>query len=381
MRAAALILGLAAAASACTSGTEATDPVPQPSPSTAATTTQATAATTAASSTTIAMTTTSSRSTSTTAVAVSTATTTTTAAPVATSPSGPPPPPVPVATPSLGSTVATQVTTVAAIDAGTGGIAVMADGTILNADIGISPTFRGRALYRILPSGEVDVYASDGEMVGATGIAIAPEGIVYQSAFRSRQVVEIDPSGEVSVYASTGIAGPVGLVLDGSGALFVSDCGGNRIVRIAPDRTTATFAEDFRFSCPNGLTMDDRGWLYVANFGDGRLLSVDPQGSVEVVAELPGGGLAHVVYGGNDVLYATAAGDNRVYTVTRGGEVTPLAGSGVAGTADGPALEAEIASPNGIAIGPDGALYINASSGAIQNSNYPTVVRRIELAP
>ena len=70
---------------------------------------------------------------------------------------------------------------------------------------------------------------------------------------------------------------------------------------------------------------------------------------------------------------ATAIGENRVYRISLAGEVSPFAGSGEAGAADGPAEKAQFFMPNGIAASPDGRhLYVSEYGG--------TNVRRITLA-
>ena len=54
------------------------------------------------------------------------------------------------------------------------------------------------------------------------------------------------------------------------------------------------------------------------------------------------------------------------------------AGTGERGRRDGPALSARFSYPNAIALGPDGAFYVNEiASSTSEGSLFPLVVRRI----
>jgi sugar lactone lactonase YvrE len=57
-------------------------------------------------------------------------------------------------------------------------------------------------------------------------------------------------------------------------------------------------------------------------------------------------------------LYIADSGNRRIRRLTTDGQVETVAGSGKDGTADGPALQAEFRVPVDVAFGPDGTLYI-----------------------
>lgn len=302
--------------------------------------------------------------TSTTTTSTTTTTTTTTTVPVA-----------PVRLPTAG-----DVTTLAELDAATGGVSTGPDGGLLVADIGPAPSRRGTTVYRVAPSGETSTVADDELLRGASGNTVGPDGSIYQAAFTGQRIARIASDEGVTVFTEDKVNGPIGLVFGPEGGLFVADCRSRVIWRATPDGEVTQFASSPLFSCPNGITIDEHGILYVANFGDGWVLRVDQDGRVTELAELPGRNNGHIAYGGNGVLYVAARGAQQIYAVGIDGSAALLAGTGEPGLADGPALEATFSLPNGIAVSPDGALYVNQSASPGATANHPTVIRRIEIA-
>jgi streptogramin lyase len=67
-----------------------------------------------------------------------------------------------------------------------------------------------------------------------TNMAIGPDGSVFVcGGFQIRQIFRISPSGEVSIVASE-LGDPGGIVLDREGALYVAETALHRIIRISP---------------------------------------------------------------------------------------------------------------------------------------------------
>jgi len=249
-------------------------------------------------------------------------------------------------------TVTTVFTTDTIPDFGAvGGVAVDALGYVYVAD------FRN-AVWRLSPEGELTKFA-DG-LYGSSGIAVGPAGDIYQSSFYGNFVSRISRAGDVETWVDSGLNGPVGVAVAPDGALFVVNCTGGSISRVAPDRGVTEFARHDLMACPNGITFDDRGDLYVVNFNNTKILRVTPDGAVTEFADVPGaGGNGHITFT-RGAFFVTKLRGNQVFRVQRNGEYAVLAGTGVAGEGDGPALDATFTRPNGIATGPSGStLWVN----------------------
>ncbi len=137
---------------------------------------------------------------------------------------------------------------------------------------------------------------------------------------------------ETVATAADGLSFPVAVAVDAAGDIFVADWS-NRVVEITPSGTATTFAG-----------------TGVAGFsGDGG-----PATAAEL--DHPSG----LAVASNGDVYIADAGNNRVRMVNPSGIITTVAGTGVAGFSGdgGPATAAELDYPNGLALGPDGGLFI-----------------------
>src|SRR5687767_13042400 len=129
--------------------------------------------------------------------------------------------------------------------------------------------------------------------------------------------------------AQAGFADPFGIAVAADGTVYLSDAGeSNRIRKITREGVVTTLAggsEGFadgvgpaaRFHTPSGIALDANGNLYVADTGNNRIRKVTPEGQVSTVA-----------------------------------------GGGTAGNADGPGEQARFNGPMGVAVDPNGNIFV-----------------------
>ena len=271
-----------------------------------------------------------------------------------------------------------MVTTLTVPFQASGGVTVGPDGGVFVADFG--PQLNqgnGPNVFRVSPEdGSIVLYATG--LIGASGNDFNSLGDLLQSNIGANRTSRIQPDGTVTTF-STGHAGPVGLVVDAADNAYVANCGNGTVSRVTPDGVASQFAASPFLQCPNGITLDDVGNLYVANFGNASVVRIDPAGIASVFATIPGSQNGHLTFAGGK-LYVVARRANQIYTVEMDGTVTLLAGTGVRGKADGPALQATFSIPNGIAPSLDGrVLYVNDAVQVTGTALNPVVVRVIDL--
>lgn len=239
------------------------------------------------------------------------------------------------------------------------GLAVSADLTVYVSDM------KNHAIRRISPSGDVSTVAgkagepgtADGPGEAARfcqpeGVAVEADGTLYVADTYNFTVRKISRSGAVTTLAgkagSPGDADgkgsearfnmPLGVAVDGSGIVFVVDAdydgkptGNCTVRRISPDGTVTTIAGQAgvsgaadgpgpaaRFTKPVGIAATRNGTLYIADTGAHTIRRISPQGEVSTV----------------------------------GGAFRKQ------GSADGVASAARFHTPQAVAVGDDGTLYV-----------------------
>ena len=191
------------------------------------------------------------------------------------------------------------------------------------------------------------------------GIVVAADGTVYVTDTYQHTIRSITPAGVVTTLAgSAGVAGSQ----DGQGAAA-------------------------RFKHPVGLAVASGGLLYVADIDNHLIRSVTPAGLVRTVAGAAGSkgsadGLVAaarfnspyaLAVGRAGELYVADTYNHTIRKITAAGEVSTLAGlAGSKGAADGPAGQARFNHPSGLAIGPDGTLYVA--------DNFNQLIRKVTAA-
>jgi len=180
--------------------------------------------------------------------------------------------------------------------------------------------------------------------------------------------------GQVTTFAS-GFDSPYNVVSDTSGNVFVSDYWLNKIYKVTPAGVVTIFAgsgiqesidgigEAAGFNRPLGMAVDLLGNLYVADFFGNKIRKIFPTGEVTTYAGSGAQGSSDgssvsasfyeptgVVVDLSNNVYVADRHNNKIRKIDTSGQVTTIAGSGIAGSSDGIGVTASLNSPNGIAI-------------------------------
>jgi uncharacterized protein (TIGR03437 family) len=250
----------------------------------------------------------------------------------------------------------------------TGGLAADADGSLLIAD---NDNTRIR---RVTPDGIINTVAGNGQFRASSGL----------------------PATSTALYL------PFSIAFDGAGNLYTAEAFLNRIRKIGPNGLATSFAGTGEsgfsgdngpagqavLSWPFGVAADRSGNVYIADTFNSRVRRVSPDGQIVTIA---GGGTAtqtsigdggpatQAALDGPQGVAVDAAGNvyiseyngHRIRKVSTSGTITTIAGTSVEGyTGDnGPAIRARISYPVGIKVDAAGNVYV------AENGN--NVIRKI----
>ncbi|WP_260706597.1 NHL domain-containing protein [Edaphobacter flagellatus] len=233
-----------------------------------------------------------------------------------------------------------------------------------------------------------------------SAIAVDDQHNVYVSSRTLNQVFRISADGRIRVVAGDGVRGfsgdgtlatraalaePVGLAIARAGDLFVADMGNNRVRQIDPAGTIRTIAGDGTMGGrtntpaiatglyePISIAMDSREDLLIGgttSIGIRRINAITGIVSKVLGAGLPGvqsvgepaAGPFWVAASDDGEIYYSDPSRNAVSFLNEStGAVHRIAGSAICGFSGdgGPALDAKLCFPEGLAIGKDRKLYI-----------------------
>ncbi len=195
--------------------------------------------------------------------------------------------------------------------------------------------------------------------------------------------------GDGGAATAASLANPAGVVVDGSGNLYIADQQNHRIRKVATNGIISTIAGtgSYGFSgdggaataatlaSPAGVALDGMGNLYIADSQNHRIRKVATKGIITTVA---GRGIAG--YGGDGAaataanlnnpvgvavdgmgnLYIADALNHRIRKVATNGIITTIAGTGAAGFAGdgGDATAATLNAPAGVTVDGTNHVYI-----------------------
>lgn len=196
-------------------------------------------------------------------------------------------------------------------------------------------------------------------------------------------------SGDGGAATSAKLNSPIGVAVDSSGNLYISDNSNNRIRKITPDGTISTLAGTgekgysgdggpallAQLNSPRGVAVDSSGNVYFAGTGNHRIRKISADGTISTVA-----GTGQFGYYGNGVpaveavlnfpygvavdnsenVYIVDSYNSRIRIITSDGIITTVAGTfeqGYSGDG-GPATSAKLNVPFGMAVDNNGNIYI-----------------------
>jgi RHS repeat-associated protein len=235
------------------------------------------------------------------------------------------------------------------------------------------------------------------------GVVVDAGGSVYISDFGNYCVRKVDPDGVITTFAGNCTAGfsgdggpateasldgPTGITLDASGNLYIADYFNHRIRKVDANGIITTVAGNgtgglsgdegpatqASLNRPYGVAADAEGNLYIADSWNQCVRKVDASGTITTVA---GNGYGYSGDNGPAVeaqfrypydvavdawgnLYIADKNNHRIRKIDASGIITTVAGSGTSGYKGdgGPAIDAQLSSPYGVAVDAPGNLYI-----------------------
>jgi len=244
------------------------------------------------------------------------------------------------------------------------------------------------------------------------GVEAGPGGTVFGAD--QHQIYRLDAAGKAERFAGSEKPGaedkkgkfarfdePRGIAVGKDGSLFLAECKNNCVRRVSPEGEASAYAGlcsseadntadkdgaagEARFWCPFDLAFDTDGSLLVLDKGNAKLKRVGADRKVVTVAGMGGkqsddGYVEHGFANGpalkaqfNEPAGLAVGPDGAVYIadnvnncirLLKGGQVSTFAGVCEPGTskggyADGPADKAKFKQPHSVELGPDGALWV-----------------------
>lgn len=195
-------------------------------------------------------------------------------------------------------------------------------------------------------------------------VAVDGTGVVYISDFGAHCVFQMATNGTLTTLAGTGSPGysgdgvaalsqlnyPTALAVDHQGNVYIADSGNHLIRKVSAGRLTSIA----RSALPTGLAYDGGSSLFVADHSAAQIVEIPLFGGTSTAMNVSA---TDIAYGNDGNLYAADITVAR--RVTLSGFSSTIAGGGSLAEGDGgPANQALLRNPTGIALDSIGNLYI-----------------------
>ena len=259
--------------------------------------------------------------------------------------------------------------------------------------------------------------AVDAQLSSPTGMTVDDEGNLYIADYNNRRIRKVDSSGVITTIAGSwfpgrncfggdggpatqaGLCYPYDVAVDGAGNVYIADRLSHRIRKVDTSGIISTIAgsryyggyggdggpaTQARLNDPAGVTVDIAGNIYIADTVNRRIRKVDTSGIITTIAgsgqsvyyfrDAGDGGPAtdaaishpyNVTVDGAGNLYITDSSHRRIRKVDSSGTINTIAGGGQRGVVGdgGPATDAYLNRPRGLALDSVGNLYIAEEDG------------------
>jgi len=266
---------------------------------------------------------------------------------------------------------------------------------------GIITTFAGNGVSGFSGDGSL---ATSAKITGASNVAVDAAGNVYIADELNHRIRKVNTSGIISTFAGNGVQGfsgdgglatsaafnqPNKVACDAAGNVYITDYVNQRIRRVNTLGVVSTIvgtgvagyngdggpAASAQINYAEEIKVDASGNLYIADVANQRIRMVDGTGNISTIAGtgIAGfsgdGGLAvnaqlynptGVEIDAFGIIYITDNWNSRIRIITSSASIITIAGTGVQGYSGdfGPALNAQLNGPRGLAVDQSGNVYI-----------------------
>ena len=272
---------------------------------------------------------------------------------------------------------------------GPAGVALDGAGAVYFADLG------NHRIRRVDPSGIITTIAGTGQpgfsgdggsavqarLNVPVGVAVDGTGAVYFADSGNHRIRRVDPSGIITTIAGTGepgfsgdggpavraqLGGPSGVAVDGAGGVYFVDRNNDRVRRVDPSGVITTIARNRRITVNHGsagmegVAVDGAGAVYFIDPINDRIRRVDPSGVITTIAGPVVAGRGEGTASGAGAVYLADPYYHRIRRVYPPGASGTIAGTGEPGFSGdgGPAVQARLNGPNSVAVDRAGGVYL-----------------------